>query len=534
MSETIEQLKMQTGQLLCSTNLTNDEIYRLNCVAWELRETSTDWAIELSRKALNFAVSNADARGYAYAARNLGWLNHFKAKPEQATHFLMQSKNAFEKLVSPDYIGQASVLNGLAIMNIDFGDYPEALRIQNESLNLYAKAKEKSKLIIVYNNLGRIYHRLGDYAEALDFYSQTLPVIADSPAPALSGHLFTNLGNVLWKIGESEKAIQYLNLAGNNSTVVERTPFHQGAALAYLGAAYQSRQDYGKALENYLLSLKFAHHHQNYETEIEAQACLGNLYTEMSDLTAALTSLLPALSMARSRSSRFLESKTLFFIGIAYKQLGDVPQTIEMLENALALSEKMAAKEIQYKSHFYLSEVYQQTGKMATALHHHQVFHRIWNEVYGFSNSRKIQKLLFERNFKLFTSKERLLTLNALNKFGATAHRAEELTLPPQMLTQAVEFIERNLESEIGLTEIAAQVGMSKDYFSKLFKRSTGKTPYQYLIARRIHRAKRLLQSTNLPLSEIALQAGFSSQSHLTMQFRLTTGTTPRRFRDSP
>lgn len=64
------------------------------------------------------------------------------------------------------------------------------------------------------------------------------------------------------------------------------------------------------------------------------------------------------------------------------------------------------------------------------------------------------------------------------------------------------------------------------------FKQSTGLTPHQYVIARRLNRAQVLLATTDLTILEICFRVGFKSQSHFTRLFRKLTGITPRAYRD--
>lgn len=100
-------------------------------------------------------------------------------------------------------------------------------------------------------------------------------------------------------------------------------------------------------------------------------------------------------------------------------------------------------------------------------------------------------------------------------------------------LRQALEYVERNLENgeSISLEKIAASVGISYFHFSRAFKQSMGVSPNKYIATRRIERAKKLLAQTDDGIADIALQVGFSSQSHFTMMFQRLIGTTPKMFR---
>jgi len=72
---------------------------------------------------------------------------------------------------------------------------------------------------------------------------------------------------------------------------------------------------------------------------------------------------------------------------------------------------------------------------------------------------------------------------------------------------------------------------MSYFHFSRTFKQSMGVSPNNYIVARRIEKAKKLLANSNSLIADIALQVGFASQSHFTTMFRRLTGTTPKIFR---
>ena len=108
-----------------------------------------------------------------------------------------------------------------------------------------------------------------------------------------------------------------------------------------------------------------------------------------------------------------------------------------------------------------------------------------------------------------------------------------ELRLSPKKLDLVLQYIEANLERKITLSKLANIAGVGKFYFCRLFKSSFGLTPYQYVIQQRVAKAKKLLTNSNIPICDIALDCGFSSQSHLAKHFRSMVRSSPMNYRKS-
>jgi AraC family transcriptional regulator len=112
--------------------------------------------------------------------------------------------------------------------------------------------------------------------------------------------------------------------------------------------------------------------------------------------------------------------------------------------------------------------------------------------------------------------------------------RERDGKLPQGRLRAVVEYIEEHLDANPILEQMAAVAHLSTYHFARQFKAATGLPPYQYVITRRVERAKQLLQGGgDLPLAEIAAYAGFSDQSHFSQHFKRLVGVTPGRFRMS-
>lgn len=104
--------------------------------------------------------------------------------------------------------------------------------------------------------------------------------------------------------------------------------------------------------------------------------------------------------------------------------------------------------------------------------------------------------------------------------------------LPPYQLKQAINFINDNLDQKIKINDIAQLLDISQYYFCRLFRDSTGVSPYQYVIQQRIVKAKSLIKNSKLPLADIAYRCGFSSQSQMTQHFRKCVGVTPKVYKN--
>ena len=103
--------------------------------------------------------------------------------------------------------------------------------------------------------------------------------------------------------------------------------------------------------------------------------------------------------------------------------------------------------------------------------------------------------------------------------------------LPPYKLKQAINYIDRNLDENIKIKDVAKLINISQYYFCRLFRESTGIAPYRYVIQQRISKAKALIRENQLSLSDISIECGFSSQSQMTYHFRKLVGTTPKVYR---
>jgi len=92
---------------------------------------------------------------------------------------------------------------------------------------------------------------------------------------------------------------------------------------------------------------------------------------------------------------------------------------------------------------------------------------------------------------------------------------------------RVLELIAAALDARLTIERLAREVGLSPAHFARAFKETMGRAPHQYLLALRLERARRLLETTQATLSDIAQRTGFADQAHFTRLFKRVFGTTP-------
>ncbi|EFE94790.1 helix-turn-helix domain-containing protein [Serratia odorifera] len=103
--------------------------------------------------------------------------------------------------------------------------------------------------------------------------------------------------------------------------------------------------------------------------------------------------------------------------------------------------------------------------------------------------------------------------------------------LAPAVLKRVTDFIASHLEQPLLLIDLAALAGLSEFHFARMFKHDTGLAPHQYVMRARLQQAEKLLRHSPLPLTQIALECGFSSASHFSNRFKQAYGHTPQSLR---
>jgi AraC family transcriptional regulator len=137
-------------------------------------------------------------------------------------------------------------------------------------------------------------------------------------------------------------------------------------------------------------------------------------------------------------------------------------------------------------------------------------------------------------NGRLFLDSVEQAMAIALVSGYAVRHRPVQISrggLGPARLRRISELIHAKMEHELSLDEMAQSVGLSTAHFARMFRKSTGETPHQFVLRQRLERAKAMLRAPDARVLDVAVACGFKTQQHFAQVFRDVCGISPTRFR---
>jgi AraC family transcriptional regulator len=156
--------------------------------------------------------------------------------------------------------------------------------------------------------------------------------------------------------------------------------------------------------------------------------------------------------------------------------------------------------------------------------------------MYGLANALLDQVELANERSALFIDHVALAFFAHIMSTYGNASVPDDLTsgrLSPWQLRRALDFLSAHLSGDPSVAELARECGLSSGYFSRAFRQTMGVTPHQWLIRKRVERARQLLLGNGLGLADIALVCGFVDQSHFTRVFARLQGESPGKWRQT-
>ena len=124
------------------------------------------------------------------------------------------------------------------------------------------------------------------------------------------------------------------------------------------------------------------------------------------------------------------------------------------------------------------------------------------------------------------------LFLDYLTRSSKSTRIVQRSKMSDFYIKEAINFIEQNFQNDISIEEIAEVCGINRSYLGKIFKKSVGKSPQEFLMNYRMVKATELLKLTDLSIADIGKAVGYEDQLHFSRAFKTVLGISPRHWRN--
>jgi AraC family transcriptional regulator len=128
---------------------------------------------------------------------------------------------------------------------------------------------------------------------------------------------------------------------------------------------------------------------------------------------------------------------------------------------------------------------------------------------------------------------EQAMAITLVNRH-AVRHRPVQVYkggLGSARLRRIKELVHAKMEDDLSLDELAQSVGLSTAHFARMFRKSTGETPHQFVLRQRVERAKAMLRAPGARVLDVAVACGFKTQQHFAQVFCDISGVSPTQYR---
>jgi signal transduction histidine kinase/tetratricopeptide (TPR) repeat protein len=336
----IQLLEEQLAVLERDSNAhVNKKIDLLNDLAWELSDTDSARAQELSQIAHDLATANPAGLydlGIAYSYRTQGYLNQRNGRYPEGLTQLLQAQTIFERHQHTE--GLPDIFDSIAGIYYQMGDFAEALEVMLRQLQAAQKIGDKNRIANAYNNLANIYFNTGEYDKAVETLHKNLQIASETG--------YTRI-----------KALSYHNLA----------------------ETYLLSGDYEKALQNGRIALQIDREAGFVLFELYAMNTIGEVYLKLDARPQAIAYLQQALTLSQEAKSDVITVLVLLNLSNAYWVDNQSSTALNHLHDCVELATKIKAGSECYKAHLLFSEIYEALDNPTQALFHYKLYQQ-WKE----------------------------------------------------------------------------------------------------------------------------------------------------------
>jgi tetratricopeptide (TPR) repeat protein len=265
----------------------------------------------------------------------------YKDNPDTA---LQIAQNALYLAKSVNYTeGQSRSLGILANAFMMIGNYPRALELNFQKLQLEEKRNRPRNLASVLMNIGIIYRFQEEYSNALYYYSKADSVIRKNNVEVFKCNIALNIGDAYDRLEVFDSAHKYYNISLEIAQQLKNSDYI-GLAMTGLGHSYRKTGGNNESLTNYRSAIKYLQEANDDETLCEATIGLATLFQQLDQTDSAGYYANVSISIAKKDGFLSSEYEAAEFLTNHYKKIGNIDSAFAYAEYSKRLNDSLNGK----------------------------------------------------------------------------------------------------------------------------------------------------------------------------------------------
>lgn len=305
--------------------------------------------------------SNADAYNIqAEIAYNRG--NY-----REALKYYEQSIEQAKK--TKDIISVSILKSNMAKIYYELRDYEKTKDCINYRLNIAVKTGDKRGEALAYGGLANIHFDQGDYNKALEYYMKNLNIAKTLHDKKTMGMAIGNIANIYYFLGQYDNAIEYYK---KSITLLEETGHSKSIAISHcnLGSVYFHKGNLDKALKYQLILYNTANKLNDRILLAHAHKWMGHIYREMGDFKKSLKNHNESLKIMKKISNKIFAAESHIDIGNTYLMMGNYRKAIDEFTASLKIGQDMKNDNHMEICQYHLGKSHLLCGDIKTASHY--------------------------------------------------------------------------------------------------------------------------------------------------------------------
>ena len=386
------KVKIDSLKKVLKTNISDrQKVDVYNLIAKEYRFTNFAQVNYYTTQAINLARKEHHIAGIADAWYHLGWITMFKGEYSQALKCFEQTLEAATKISYKK--GLANACNGKGTAYWYQGNYSKALKSHQRSLKLRKQIGDKEGMGWSYNNIGITHKKQGDNAKALESHQRSLTIFTEIGFKRGIVSSYYNTGTIYHYQGNYSKALNFYQ----HSLKIEENQLKNKWWLAlhynYIGDIYRLQKKFLESMKFHKKALQLRKKGRDKSGIAECHLSLGKLALAQKRFADAKKNFSKALALRQETGEKDLSAEAWVNLGIAHytqQNYGEAQVHLKKgVQTALKTSNPLTIRD----GAKYLIKVYEAMGRYKEALTNHKLFKKMEDSLLNEKNIRKIVRL---------------------------------------------------------------------------------------------------------------------------------------------